>query len=290
MNKKLILAVIVILLVAFLSTLPFFLPFTDQSLEEIQKKKVIRVGYAIEAPYAFVTTNGDVSGESPEVAKRIIAKLDIQNTEWHQMEFSALINSLRSGEIDVIAAGMFITPERARDVSFSEPTFHVQQSLLVLKGNPLGIHSYRQAMNLNNAKIAVISGAVEEKWLHLLGLSEQQVVTVPDALTGRVAVETGVTDGLALSSPTLHWMVLQQQLNKTEVAYPFEQTEINRQQHQGYGAFAFRKEDRQLLEAWNAQLKNFIGSAEHIELISQFGFGIAELPGKTSAQEVIATP
>jgi polar amino acid transport system substrate-binding protein len=290
MKNKLILAVLAILLITLLSTLPFILASNDQSLENLQKKDTIRIGYAIEAPYAFVTADGTVSGESPEVAKKVSEMLGIHHIEWRQIEFSNLINSLHSGEIDVIAAGMFITAERAQRVNFSEPTFHVQQGLLVFKGNPLGIHSYQQAISSTNAKIAVISDAVEETWLRQLGMPQQRLIFVPDALTGYTSVETGVANGLALSSPTLNWMALQQQLKNTEIAAPFEQTQINQQQHQGFGAFAFRKEDRQLLEAWNVKLKDFIGSSEHLTLINRFGFSAAELPGTTSTQEILSTP
>ncbi|MCE1252324.1 MAG: hypothetical protein LWX83_02120, partial [Anaerolineae bacterium] len=73
MKKVLIIVIFFILLVAFFSTLPFFRSATnDQSLTDLQQKGVIRIGYAVEAPYAYVLENGKISGESPEVAKVIV--------------------------------------------------------------------------------------------------------------------------------------------------------------------------------------------------------------------------
>ena len=98
----------------------------------------IRIGYAVEAPYAFLTPDGELTGESPEVAKRITSRLGIPRITWRQVEFASLIDELDAGRIDMIASGMFVTEERARRVAFSIPTFHTHQALLVRAGNPGG--------------------------------------------------------------------------------------------------------------------------------------------------------
>lgn len=259
----------------------------DTSLTRLQEAGTIRIGYAVEAPYAFLKPGGEVTGESPEVAKLVVERLGIRQIEWRLAEFDALISDLESGRIDVIAAGMFITPQRAQYVNFSEPTFHVLQGLLVLSGNPKRIRSYEQAVAQDDIKIAVLSGSVEESLLKRIGAPDYQLVVVPDALTGRVAVESGLADGLALSSPTLRWMVLQDQQGWTEMAQPFEQSALAEEERLGFGAFAFRKADVQLLSAWNAELEILIGSPEHLRLISEFGLTEAELPGDITAQEII---
>jgi hypothetical protein len=51
----------------------------------------------------------------------------------------------------------------------------------------------------------------------------------------------------------------------------------------GHGGIAFRKEDKDLYEAFNAELKKFIGSDEHIKLVTPFGFGKDFLPTETPA-------
>jgi polar amino acid transport system substrate-binding protein len=290
-NKKPLLtkiAVIVLGITTIVFLIIIWLAPRDTSLTRLQKTGVIRIGYAIEAPYAYLKPGGGVTGESPEIAKLVAASLGIGRVEWRLVEFDALISELESDRIDVIAAGMFITPERAKQVSFSNPTFHVREGLLVAKDNPKQIHSYAQAVAQSDTRIAVLSGAVEEELLREIGFAEPQLLIVPDAQTGRVAVETGLADGLALSSPTIQWMALQNQLGRTEMAQPFEQPEQAQQQRLGYGAFAFRKSDAQLLSAWNNALKTLIGSSEHLQLVSKFGLTEAEMPGNITAQEVIA--
>jgi len=224
------------------------------------------------------------------MAKVIVSRLNIQNIAWRLVEFNNLIPELEAGRIDVIVAGMFITPERGTRVSFSEPTFHVQQGLLVAAGNPKQLKSYAQATTQPGIKVAVISGAIEEAVLMDLGLDDSQIIRVPDALTGRVAVETGVVDGLALSALTIRWMASQDQLGRTEMAQPFMQENLLQYQHLGYGAVVFRQEDKQLRAAWNAALKNFIGSPEHLNLLDTFGFTPQELPGIVTTKEILSQP
>lgn len=57
--------------------------FRDQSLTRLQQADTIRIGYAIEAPFAFLNS----------VAKEIVARVGIQRIEWVQTDFGSLIAS-----------------------------------------------------------------------------------------------------------------------------------------------------------------------------------------------------
>jgi len=275
--------IVVLLAVAY-----FHLDQTDGSLERVRETGVLRVGYAEEAPYAFLTPAGEVSGQSPELARRIAARLGVRNIEWRVVEFGALIDELRRGRIDVVAAGMFITRERAALVGFSDPMFHVQPGLLVARGNPHGLHSFDDVLAASGVRVAVLSGAVEGQALRSAGLPPRRLVDVPDAETGRVAVETGLADALALSAPSINWMILRRPPAKTEIAKPFTTSRPEFEPCLGYGAFAFRKEDKTLLEAWNREQRAFMATPEFVSLMQGFGFGRQELPGFLGGKEAQA--
>ena len=221
----------------------------DRSLDRILERGFIRIGYAVEAPYAFLSPTGAVTGESPELAKYVVRQLGIPDIRWVQTEFGSLVSSLALNRFDVIAAGMFITPERAERVRFSTPTFRVTEGLLVAKGNPLGLHSYDKIRELTTGMVAVLGGAVEESLLWDAGVPSSRLLIVPDALTGRVAVESGEAVALALTEPTIRWMARQDQLGKTEIAEAFKQPRAVASGQVGLGGFAFRQQDTQLIEA-----------------------------------------
>lgn len=249
----------------------------DGSLERVRERGAIRIGYAVEAPYAYVD-GGRVVGESPDVAARVVAGMAIGKTVWVQTTFDRLIPELLDGRFDVIAAGMFITEERQRRIAFSYPTFLVRQALLVKRGNPLGLHAYGDIARCDSCRVAVVASAFERELLELAGVPRDRVVEVPDSLTGRVAVESGLVDALALSSITINWLARGDALGRTEVAQPFAQPTRGHAGGVSAGAFAFRLSESSLRDAWNASLASFVGTDLHLRLIAPYGFTADELP------------
>lgn len=241
----------------------------DDSLAQPLREHRIRIGYAVEPPYAYVDAQGEVTGEAPEIARRMVQTLGIGDIAWRRMEFGELIDALEAGQIDVIAAGMFVTPERQRRVLFSRPTYRVRPGLLVARGNPLRIESYQQAMSRRGLRIAVIAGAVEEQILRKQGVAGVQAIVTPDALTGRKAVESGLADALLLSEPTVRLMAQQALLGLTEmrIAPPIP----GQEDFYGRTAFAFRPDAHHLHDAWDVALGKYLGSPEHATMLEKLG-------------------
>ena len=238
-------------------------------LQGIRAAGVIRIGYAVEAPYAMLGTVGEVTGEAPEIARYVVERLGIARIAWRQVRFEDLINELRSGMIDVAASGMFITPEREERVLFSIPTMEVRPAMLMRAGTVKGVDTYRGLARAGDVRAAVIGGSVEERRLQELGLDERLVVRVPDALTGVKAVETGLVDAFLLSEPSLRWAKAQLGLHDLEVL-PV-QTDPGDVVQSGRPAFAFGPDDSGLRDEWNKALRTFLGSSEHCALVARFG-------------------
>src|SRR6195256_5367312 len=108
----------------------------ESALERIKAQGYIRVGFANEAPYGFATPDGKLTGESPEVVRAILNKMDIKQVDGVLTEFGSLISGRQAGRFDIIAAGMFVNPKRCQQIQFSEPTYGIGQAFLVAKGNP----------------------------------------------------------------------------------------------------------------------------------------------------------
>ena len=117
---------------AFLAT-----PSSAQgTLEKAKADGYIRVGFANEAPYGFATPDGELTGEAPEVAKAVLAKMGITQVDGVLTEFGSLIPGLKAGRFDIIAAGMYVNPARCNEIAFSEPSYGIGQAILVPAGNP----------------------------------------------------------------------------------------------------------------------------------------------------------
>ncbi|MCH5710081.1 transporter substrate-binding domain-containing protein, partial [Salmonella enterica] len=79
-------------------------------------------------------------------------------------EFGSLIPGLQAKRFDIIAAGMYVTPERCGQVAFSNPTYGVGQAFLVKQGNPKNLHSYEDVVKNPDAKLGVVVGAIEAEY------------------------------------------------------------------------------------------------------------------------------
>ena len=252
----------------------------EDSLERIRKQGFIRVGFANEAPYGYATPDGKLTGEAPEVAKAVLARMGISEVDGVLTEFGSLIPGLMAGRFDIIAAGMFINPKRCAQINFSEPSYGIGQAMLVKAGNPKGIKDYGSFKDNRDLKLAVMAGAVEGGYAKESGVAEDQLVVLPDQSSLLAAVQSGRADGAALTALSIADMAKKGE--GVESTKPFG--EVNGQSVKGHGGFGFRKEDTSLYEAFNGELKAFLGTPEHIALVTPFGFGADYLPNKTMEQ------
>ncbi|HTP65640.1 MAG TPA: transporter substrate-binding domain-containing protein [Geobacteraceae bacterium] len=84
---------------------------------------VLRLGTAaVTEPFSFIDGSRNIVGFDIELARYVAQKLG-KKLEIVNMDFGALIPALVSGKVDMIAACITITEERARTVLFSEPYY-----------------------------------------------------------------------------------------------------------------------------------------------------------------------
>lgn len=84
-------------------------------------------------PFEF-TENDKYVGFDIDLANAIGEKIG-SKIEIKSLGFDALIPALRSGQIDIIASGMNATPERQKQVSFTDPYINDGFSVVVRKDN-----------------------------------------------------------------------------------------------------------------------------------------------------------
>ena len=257
------------------------------TLKRAQQSGTIRVGYANEAPYAYLeSASGRLTGEAPEIARAVLAGMGIANVEGVLTEFGSLIPGLQAGRFDIIAAGMYILPERCREIAFSNPTYSVGEAFIVASGNPLGLKSYESVAQASDAKLGVVAGTVERNYARQTGVPDARVVVFPDAPSALDGVIAGRVDAYAGTSLTVNNLLARAQSPRVERATPFSDPVIAGKPARGYGAFGFRKTDQDLVAAFNAALAQFIGTPRHLGLVKPFGFTRTELPGPATAAEL----
>lgn len=257
------------------------------TLERIRATGVIKIGYANEAPYAYFDSEaGRLTGEAPEIARKIAERMGVDEVDSVLTEFGSLIPGLKAKRFDVIAAGMYIKPERCKEIAFSNPTYKIGEAFLVKTGNPLDLHSYESVAEHPSARLGVVAGAVELGYARAVGVPDDRIVILPDAPSAVAAVGAGRVDAYAGTSLTINNIIEKAEDENLEKAEPFTDPVIGGRQIIGYGAFGIRKGDKDLIEEFNKHLDDFIGSDEHLSTVEPFGFTESELPGDITAEEL----
>ncbi|WP_245838879.1 ectoine/hydroxyectoine ABC transporter substrate-binding protein EhuB [Marininema halotolerans] len=257
----------------------------ESALQEAKDQKSVVIGFANEKPYAY-QEDGKVTGEAVEIAKKIFKNQGITNIKPVLTDFGSLIPGLKAGRFDVITAGMYITPERCKQVAFANPEYNIGEGLAVQKGNPKDIHSYKDVANQPDTTIAVMKGAIEESYMKDSGVKENQIKFVADQPTAVALLNSGRVDGVTMTGPSLLAILQSAKAKNVSVVEDFKQPIIDGKEIKGIGAAAFRPEDKDFVKIYNDGLAQMKESGELYDTIHPFGFTKKDLPGDETAEEI----
>ncbi|MGI9000178.1 MAG: ectoine/hydroxyectoine ABC transporter substrate-binding protein EhuB [Pseudonocardia sp.] len=258
------------------------------TLARAREAGTITVGIADEAPYGFTDEQGRVTGESVEVGRAVLTKLGIANIDVVTVAFGELIAGLTlSRQFDMITAGMFITPERCQAAAFSAPDYTAPTAFLVPTGNPDGVMTFDQVRE-QNLRLAVLSGAVEQGYATDSGVPEGQIQVLDQQNALLQAVTAGRADCAALTNISLNDVVSKNAGAAVEVTPGFFPV-INGKEIISAGAFVFRPEDTDILEAFNTELTGMQQSGEWLQIAGPFGFTAENIPGPEVTTESLCS-
>lgn len=92
----------------------------------------VTTGTAPGFPPFEIKEGGELKGFDVDLAEAVIAEADgFAHAGWKEFEFDALTPALTSDKIDLIAAAMTITDQRAEQIAFSDPYYEANQAVLV---------------------------------------------------------------------------------------------------------------------------------------------------------------
>ncbi|WP_207302102.1 transporter substrate-binding domain-containing protein [[Erwinia] mediterraneensis] len=110
-------------------------------------------------PMEFIE-NQKMVGFDIELTEAIAKKLD-RPVQWTNVDFKGLIPSLTAGRADIAVSGIYITPERAQVVNFTQPYLAGGLVAMVKEGN----NSINAPADLSGKKVSVQTGTKSVEWL-----------------------------------------------------------------------------------------------------------------------------
>lgn len=134
---------------------------SEDSLQKIKQKGTLVVGTSADyPPYEFVTKkNGKTEyvGFEMDVAKQFAKDLGVKLV-IKNMDFDSLLVALESHKVDVVIAGMNITPERQKSVDFSKPYYVGKKYFLINKSDQ---NKFKSTKDFTGKKVGAQNGAME---------------------------------------------------------------------------------------------------------------------------------
>lgn len=172
----------------------------DKTWEKIKKRGVLKVGLSADyAPLEFEShKNGkrEYVGIDIEIAKKI-AKDNGLKLEIVNMNFDSLLGALKTGKIDMIISGMTPTPERKKEVDFSDSYLKSGQTMVVKKTN---IDKYKSLKDFANKRIGAQKQTTQEELAknEIENADIQSMTRLPEVI---MALKSGKTDGAIIEGP-----------------------------------------------------------------------------------------
>ncbi|MFG0115952.1 ABC transporter substrate-binding protein/permease [Staphylococcus aureus] len=172
----------------------------DQTWEKIKERGELRVGLSADyAPMEFEhTVNGktEYAGVGIDLAKKI-AKDNNLKLKIVNMSFDSLLGALKTGKIDIIISGMTSTPERKKQVDFSDSYMMTKNIMLVKKDK---VNEYKDIKDFNNKKVGAQKGTEQEKvaQTEIENASITSLSRLPDVI---LALKSGKVEGAVVEKP-----------------------------------------------------------------------------------------
>jgi len=252
-----------------------------EGLMDMAKDDGLRVAFFNFKPYAYTDDSGELTGTDVDTLKAVLEKMGGKVADAQAIDWGALIPGVKAGRFDVVAAGMFVTPKRCAEVRFSEPTFGIQQSLIVAKGNPHGVVDY-DTIAEKGLTVAAVSGSAQVGFAEASNVPADKIMQIPDNPTAIAALRADRAQVYALSVPGSREVVNGVPEKDLEMVPSFNM--VADKLAMPHGAFAFRKEDSDFVDAFNAELTAFIGTPEHLAIFAKHGMQADELPSQKTEE------
>lgn len=225
-----------------------------QTVEEIVNSGKLRVGMLVDLPpFGIQQTNGEVIGFDADVAHLMAKYLGVE-AEIVPVTGPNRIPYLLTNKVDVLIATFGITPERAKQVTFSIPYSEIEMIVAASKDTP--IDSFETTANHT---ISVPRASTSDMALAQYAPKEARILRFEDDASAAQALISGQSDALGTNSLILG------QLQRDNPNLNLEKKFVLSRQYQGV---TMRKGASDLLQ-WTNTFIYFVKNNGELDAINQ---------------------
>jgi polar amino acid transport system substrate-binding protein len=262
---------------------------SETTWQKILNTHIVRVGFTNEAPYS-VASPDKTTGIDPDIMTAFLKANGVTEVDGVLMEFGSLIPALQANRIDVITAGLWMNPDRCKQIAFSDPTTQVGQGFAVKKGNPFNVHSYKDVA-ASTARFGANTGGLEFTWADIAGIPKANQIQFPDLQTSIAALQAGRVD--VISNNTFAIADYLSTLNDPSLEYvPLTTQPVDQSGKStlAYSSFGFRSGDADFVAAFNKWIATEKSSGDLLKIVSKYGITADAIPSvATTAASICGT-
>jgi len=195
----------------------------------------------------------DYSGFDVDVMDEIAKRLDL-TPKWVDTSFNTIFGDEQAGKFDIVASSTTITPAREKRVTFSDPYFNADQSLMVQKGSDLQtVHDITGDTSIAAQTGTTGAAYAEDK----TDAQVQQFQAIGDAFN---ALQAGQVDGVINDFPVSAFA--QKKYPQLEVVETIPTGER-------YG-FPMQQQNKALQDAVNGALKDMMDDGTYTTIFKKW--------------------
>ncbi|MEB8208997.1 ABC transporter substrate-binding protein/permease [Staphylococcus succinus] len=172
----------------------------EDQWDKIKERGELRVGLSADyAPYEFehnVNGKSEYAGIDIELAKKV-AKDNNLKLKIVNMQFDSLLGAIKTGKVDLIISGMTPTPERKKEVDFSNSYMTVSQKMIIKKSES---DQLKHIDDFANKKIGVQKQTQQEKiaQTEINNAKIQSLTRVPEVI---MSLKSDKVSGMVIEGP-----------------------------------------------------------------------------------------
>jgi len=227
----------------------------DTSSSSSDDKVLIMGTSADYTPFEYIDSakSEEIIGFDIDLANALGEKLGYE-IKVQDFEFSGLIQALKSGKVDLVLSGMSPTPDRKKNVDFSDIYYTAKDLVVTSKDSNI-----KSVEDLKGKTIGVQLGSIQADAAEEIAKTVDVKIEKRDKIPELVQeIKAGRFDGAIIED-----VVAKGYLSKDDSLSSFEAAEAN---EDAGSAIAFPK-DSELTEKFNAELKKMKENGELDKLI-----------------------
>lgn len=258
--------------------------------QRVEKGESVRHGIANDAPYGYIANDGSTVGLEVDLVRAVLAKMGIENKSIEPVvtTFGALIPGIRAERFDIASDGIYVRPERCKQVTFGQPHLVIGEGAIMLASAPNKPTSVEEMAADKSLRIGMTTGGSQDKGFLLAGGNADQLLDFPDRAGLLAALKAGRIDLALLTSIGAAGAVNTSNDPTLELLQPFKPyTGSDGKPLVSYGAFAFSHENADFVKEFNQHLVAFITSQDYAEMVKKYHLPAEVIPtGKENLEEL----